>query len=232
MADVGKTGAPPPTPAAPVAGPSSPSLGVIIAIVAVVVSTSKFFFVCKCFIYLFSSVSVPCILQCLRLSLCVCVYIPSPFLSPRMVRQFSAATSSPLHPHNQKMTSANWQDPWKAWKRLIMILRLCGWKWSLLCPRLHFGPLGTLYTIITSHAVLWFLETDRGAGRGKDAKGTIKILDTDFTSDLVHFLHNIVGAHSSTKHWGCSATPKEILSYSYVHMKYLTDKEVHHFDWS
>ena len=33
-----------------------------------------------------------------------------------------------------------------------------------------------------------------GAERGKDAQGTIKILlNTDFTSDLTHFLHNIVG---------------------------------------
>ena len=34
-----------------------------------------------------------------------------------------------------------------------------------------------------------------GAERGKDAQGTIKILlDTDFTSDLAHFLHSIRGA--------------------------------------
>ena len=34
-----------------------------------------------------------------------------------------------------------------------------------------------------------------GAERGKGVQGTIKILlDTDFTSDFVHFLHNIVGA--------------------------------------
>ena len=34
-----------------------------------------------------------------------------------------------------------------------------------------------------------------GAERGKDAQGTIKILmDTEFTSDLAHFLHNIGGA--------------------------------------
>ena len=34
-----------------------------------------------------------------------------------------------------------------------------------------------------------------GAERGKDAQGNIKILlDADFTSDLAHFLCNIVGA--------------------------------------
>ena len=62
-----------------------------------------------------------------------------------------------------------------------------------------------------------------GAGAGADQKchgsasllGTIKILlDTDFTSDLAHFLHNIVGAQLNIG--GCSGTPKEIWSYTYV----------------
>ena len=40
-----------------------------------------------------------------------------------------------------------------------------------------------------------FWKLIEGAERGKDAQGTIKILmDTDSTSYLTHFLHNIVGA--------------------------------------
>ena len=47
-----------------------------------------------------------------------------------------------------------------------------------------------------------------GTERGKDAQGsTIKILlDTDFTSDLAHFLHNIVGAQLNIG--GAQALPK------------------------
>ena len=46
-----------------------------------------------------------------------------------------------------------------------------------------------------------------GAERGKDAQGTIKILmDTDFTSDLAHFLHNIGGAQLNIG--GNEALPK------------------------
>ena len=42
---------------------------------------------------------------------------------------------------------------------------------------------------------------------GKDAQGTIKILlDTDFTSDLDHFLHTIVGAQLNIG--GAQALPK------------------------
>ncbi|XP_043219718.1 signal recognition particle receptor subunit beta-like [Amphibalanus amphitrite] len=47
MAEMGKTGAPPPTPALPTTGSSSPSMGVIIAIIAVVVSTILLFLLLK-----------------------------------------------------------------------------------------------------------------------------------------------------------------------------------------
>ena len=46
-----------------------------------------------------------------------------------------------------------------------------------------------------------------GAEREKYAQGTIKILmDTDFTSDLAHFLHNIRGAQLNIG--GGEALPK------------------------
>ena len=46
-----------------------------------------------------------------------------------------------------------------------------------------------------------------GAEKGKDVQGTIKILlGTDFTSDLAHFLHNIVGAQLNIG--GAQALPK------------------------
>ena len=54
---------------------------------------------------------------------------------------------------------------------------------------------------------LYILETGWGSERGKDAQGTIKILlDTDFTSYLAHFLHNIVGAQLNIR--GAQALPK------------------------
>ena len=50
-----------------------------------------------------------------------------------------------------------------------------------MCPCLHQG--------------CNFWKLIRGAERGKDAQGTIKILlDMDFTSDLAHFLHDIAVA--------------------------------------
>ena len=46
-----------------------------------------------------------------------------------------------------------------------------------------------------------------GAERGQRAEGTIKILqETDFTSDLVHSLHNILGAQLNIE--GAQALPK------------------------
>ena len=102
MADVGKTGAPPPTPAAPVAGPSSPSLGVIIAIVAVVVSTSKFFLSANAS-YIFSQASA----FHAYYSVCISVYVSSsifhlPFSPPYGQAIFSCNifSTSPTQPQD------------------------------------------------------------------------------------------------------------------------------------
>ena len=58
-----------------------------------------------------------------------------------------------------------------------------------------------------SHQGCNFWKLIVGAEWGKDAQGTIKILlNTNFTSDLAHFLQNIVGAQLNIG--GAQALPK------------------------